>query len=103
MLALDKAFEVVGFQLGRDQLIGEMRHRSRIALLTDWPSIGPRSADRGNQARRRSNRQPHTPSIGPRSADRGNDRPLQTGDANQMPSIGPRSADRGNGIAPLTK
>ena len=76
-----------------------MLHRSGGSGRVRLASMGPRSADRGN------NRSPvvhvssgRRASMGPRSADRGNDvQELSVSIASDA-SMGPRSADRGNSL-----
>src|SRR5260370_88541 len=108
-------------QLGRDHLIEEMSKGLSGYRPLFIPSIGPRSADRGNHRVAVHQEAVAPPSIGPRSADRGNqdtaeyqdkDFSLQLGRDQLIaeigalptayvpdthPSIGPRSADPGNG------
>src|SRR5260370_22951534 len=73
-----------------------MDRRPALAVFGLHPSIGPRSADRGNASGVGKKKSPTSPSIGPRSADRGNRSRTPAPCADEVPSIGPRSADRGN-------
>ena len=114
---------VGSLQWGRDQLIAEMSASLAHCEIAQYQaSMGPRSADRGNDAVQRANRprrrrlqwgrdqliaemlvngndvaQPVQASMGPRSADRGNATRLRSASrVGSSASMGPRSADRGN-------
>src|SRR5579884_3049947 len=59
-------------QWGRDQMIAEISYREHVGDYRVWASMGPRSNDRGNDARTQERGKRKEASMGPRSNDRGN-------------------------------
>ena len=85
----------IALQWGRDQLIAEMRLAYRCAVDSQLLQWGRDQLIAEIATTRHSRHRCASASMGPRSADRGNESARSPCNS-QLASMGPRSADRGN-------